>query len=589
MSALSIQPTYPIFTDIDGQPLEAGYVWIGATNLDPQTNPVQVYWDAALTLPAAQPIRTLAGYPANNGTPARLYVNSDYSIRVMNRNGSVVYSAPEATERYSNVVISGVNADNVIYDPPFLGGVQTNVEAKLRETVSVKDFGAVGDYDPATGLGTDDTAAIQAAINSFGGPSTATGGTVYFPNGNYKITAPLYLNYNTSLLGEKFLTFITASGDFEAIRWSSQIPSYSRHISIDGFRFVGAGKTSGFTNNTAIRIDHPWGIDHLNLKNLWITGFAGYGIQTDQQGSNLTTNCFQFSHWDTLYIKECGVGILMGEGFCGESVFSNITVQNCTTYGLEFSIGPVAGNQGQHWDTFIVGQCPTGIYFGAGNSGNITFTNAHVENNTSYGVRFNNSGASGITFNQPRFVNNPVGVQCDAGGVITFNGGSWQTTGSAGDTYITVSATSNFSINLTGNHRKSGSTPTNDLVATDIGSFEGAVSRKGLTTGTIIGRYDTKLRVQVRGIMSETATVGPNNLCGEVAIGSGASTVSVTLPRAESDANYFVYVQVSIAGAFGNTWQPACTVDTIATTGFRVYFSSAAPSAGFALRWMIAR
>jgi hypothetical protein len=105
MSALSIQPTYPIFTDIDGQPLEAGYVWIGQANLDPQVNPINVYWDAALTIPASQPIRTLGGYPSNSGTPARLYVNSDYSIRVMNKNGSVVYSAPEATERYSGAVV----------------------------------------------------------------------------------------------------------------------------------------------------------------------------------------------------------------------------------------------------------------------------------------------------------------------------------------------------------------------------------------------------------------------------------------------------------------------------------------------------
>lgn len=66
MSALSIQPAYPIFTDLDGQPLENGYVWVGTANLDPQTNPINVYWDAALTLPAAQPIRPLAGYPVNS-------------------------------------------------------------------------------------------------------------------------------------------------------------------------------------------------------------------------------------------------------------------------------------------------------------------------------------------------------------------------------------------------------------------------------------------------------------------------------------------------------------------------------------------
>jgi len=105
MSALSIQPTYPIFTETDGLPLEDGYIWIGTANLDPQVNPINVYWDATLSIPASQPIRTLGGYPVYNGTPARLYVNSDYSIRVMNKNGSMVYSAPSSTERYSRVVI----------------------------------------------------------------------------------------------------------------------------------------------------------------------------------------------------------------------------------------------------------------------------------------------------------------------------------------------------------------------------------------------------------------------------------------------------------------------------------------------------
>ncbi len=185
MSALSIQPPFPIFTDTDGSPLENGYVWLGTANQDPQANPIAAYWDAALTITAPQPIRTSGGYPARNGTPARLYVNSDYSIQVQNKNGSVVYSAPAATERYSEVVVSGVNAEDVIYDPPFANAVQTNVEAKLAQTVSVKDFGAVGD-----GV-TDDTAAIQAAI--------ATGRALYFPQptafynigSNVTINAPI--------------------------------------------------------------------------------------------------------------------------------------------------------------------------------------------------------------------------------------------------------------------------------------------------------------------------------------------------------------------------------------------------------------
>ncbi len=178
MSALSIQPTYPIFTDIDGQPLEAGYVWIGQANLDPQVNPISVYWDAALSIPATQPIRTIGGYPSRNGTPARLYVSSDYSIRVQNRNGSTVYSAQAATERYNNVVVDiTLNASQVFYDPAGVDAVQTTVQAKLRETVSVKDFGAVGD-----GV-TNDTAAIQAAVDFL----TYGGGTVYLPPGTYLV------------------------------------------------------------------------------------------------------------------------------------------------------------------------------------------------------------------------------------------------------------------------------------------------------------------------------------------------------------------------------------------------------------------
>ena len=73
-----------------------------------------------------------------------------------------------------------VDASQVSYDPPFTGSVATNVEDKLAQTVSVKDFGAVGD-----GV-TDDTAAFVAAL--------ATGDIVYIPFGTYKITSSLTID-----------------------------------------------------------------------------------------------------------------------------------------------------------------------------------------------------------------------------------------------------------------------------------------------------------------------------------------------------------------------------------------------------------
>jgi hypothetical protein len=165
MSAQSIEQPYPIFTDADGDPLENGYIWIGTENLYPITNPVAVYWDEALTQPAVQPIRTQGGYPVNAGTPARLYVSVRYSILVQDRNGITVYSSPSEAALPSSALVSFLQAGS--------GAVTRTAQSKMREWVSVKDFGAVGD-----GVA-DDTAAIQAAIASL---PVQIGGIVYFPS-----------------------------------------------------------------------------------------------------------------------------------------------------------------------------------------------------------------------------------------------------------------------------------------------------------------------------------------------------------------------------------------------------------------------
>lgn len=90
--ANNIGSPYELFTDTSGNPLEDGYLYIGTAGLNPETNPVTVYWDDSLTIAAAQPIRTLNGFPSRGGTASRLYVGTDYSLTVKDKNSVIVFS-----------------------------------------------------------------------------------------------------------------------------------------------------------------------------------------------------------------------------------------------------------------------------------------------------------------------------------------------------------------------------------------------------------------------------------------------------------------------------------------------------------------
>lgn len=67
------------------------------------------------------------------------------------------------------------------------GAVGKTLNNKMQDLVSVKDFGAKGDGT------TDDTSAIQAAINL----ACTYGGNVYLPAGTYKISAALVFSMNS--------------------------------------------------------------------------------------------------------------------------------------------------------------------------------------------------------------------------------------------------------------------------------------------------------------------------------------------------------------------------------------------------------
>lgn len=147
---MSIEVTSPfsVFYDRSGQPLDNGYIYIGAAGVNPEVSPIAVYWDDALSITAAQPIRTLAGYPSRNGSPGTPFVNAaSYSIVVRDRTGTLVYSALNDT-----------------------------VAASSGYSVLLTDY---GNLSTATGF----TDALRAAIEAV----ASTGGTVLVPSGSYTL------------------------------------------------------------------------------------------------------------------------------------------------------------------------------------------------------------------------------------------------------------------------------------------------------------------------------------------------------------------------------------------------------------------
>jgi hypothetical protein len=140
------------------------------------------------------------------------------------------------------------DAEQVSYIPPFTGSVATNVEAKLAQYVSVMDFGAVGD-----GV-TDDTAAIQAAIDA------AT--NIYIPTGTYIISDPgLYTKDGLRIYGDgktksilKKKNNTTSADQLDPIlreRFVAGLATPASNITVERLGFVGNAQTGIQTNKAA--------------------------------------------------------------------------------------------------------------------------------------------------------------------------------------------------------------------------------------------------------------------------------------------------------------------------------------------------
>ena len=128
------------------------------------------------------------------------------------------------TVAFAVAPIGETAANLVSYTPAGAGAVASDVQTKLRESVSVKDFGAVGD-----GV-TDDTAALGRAVDA------AANDILYVPYGTYAVSSPdTYSNLKItgSLLSR-----------LEPLNVNDQFGSLLNNVSFDSMTFDGKNGTS---------------------------------------------------------------------------------------------------------------------------------------------------------------------------------------------------------------------------------------------------------------------------------------------------------------------------------------------------------
>jgi hypothetical protein len=204
---LSPLPKLQFFGD-DGNPLVGGKLYTYAAGT---STPLVTYTDSTGTTANTNPVildsRGEANVWLSNASYKIVLKTSTETLIWTVDNISTLQSLVDAYQTafvaYQAAVAAPTGSALVGFIQAGTGAVATTVQARLRQSVSVKDFGATGDGS------TNDTTAIQNALNA------GAGRAVYFPAGTYMVSTTLVVKSKTTLMGDGInksnLKFISGS------------------------------------------------------------------------------------------------------------------------------------------------------------------------------------------------------------------------------------------------------------------------------------------------------------------------------------------------------------------------------------------
>jgi hypothetical protein len=267
------------FLDANGNPLVGGKVYTYAAGT---TSPLTTYTDQSGSVPNTNPVIL-----DSRGEAAIWLGVASYKLKLTTSTDVEIWTVDNivsaSVQALADLSESGGSA-LVGYLPAGTGAVATTVQAKLRQTVSVKDFGAVGDGT------TDDTAAIQAAATY----AASTAKTLFAPTPSSQ-----YLITSTVTINSPFIA-----------EWASGL---------------GNGSIGPFVARSNITVFRVIG-SRLNIENIGIhfdlsapatsnaIGFL-FGDSTTQFSNNFVRNCYVRYAYNAFKANNAGTGTLWNNTF----------------------------------------------------------------------------------------------------------------------------------------------------------------------------------------------------------------------------------------------------------------------------------
>lgn len=257
-----------------------------------------------------------------------------------------------------NVVVPN-NAANVTYDPAGTGAVARSVQAKLRDVVSVKDFGAVGD-----GV-TDDTAAIIAALAAVPVGGTVVGSAVdtYLVSSRFDITSrtlkDINLKYGSNtatilLIGNASLQNVKINANTQQKPFAQALYGYVNLHNASGAVIKGLTITNGAEVSAGIFCSTKASYTTISDCNLDQVGFGiffrdyEYPLGTGPNNRIVDGVTYTGTIGRGLSISNCDLGNdtlynNRGDGIEIDALvnrFAEISVSNCRVFGKNSGDAP---------------------------------------------------------------------------------------------------------------------------------------------------------------------------------------------------------------------------------------------------------